>query len=138
MSAQTESVTETLSGLSVTLEAPIHRPKSRTAPGNPLYQIEEREPVNKPVPFGSSLAVTAHFVTWIFWLLYFVLRLPAKGTPSKSWFWVFYFCEAAFVAQEFQSAFELTFSLLGPRRLFQHAQYILKGTQAPDVDVLVT
>jgi hypothetical protein len=49
-----------------------------------------------------------------------------------------YLCEAAFMLQDFQAAFELTFSLFGPRKFFLHAQYSLKGTQAPIVSVFIT
>lgn len=42
------------------------------------------------------------------------------------------------MVQDFQPALELTFSLFGPRKLFHHTQYILKGSRAPKVSVLVT
>lgn len=133
MSTRTEAITRTPTTLSVTLEAGTKPTSNESA-----YHIEEREPASTPVPFGSSLAVAAHFTTWVFWLLYFVLRLPSKDESTSNWFWLFYFCEAAFVVQDFQTAVELTFSLLGPREVFKHAQYTLKGTRAPKVNVLVT
>lgn len=133
MSTRTESITGSPTALSVTLKAE-RKPTSNDS----AYLIEEREPVNTPVPFGSSLAVAAHFATWIFWSIYFVLRLPSEAESTSCWFWLFYFCEAAFVVQDFQTAVELTFSLLGPRGVFQHAQYTLKGSRAPKVNILVT
>lgn len=133
MSTRTESITETPNVLSVTLEAE-GKPTSDIS----KYQIEERRSVSIPVPLGSSFAVAAHFATWIFWLLYLILRLPGEGESTTHWFWLFYLCEAAFVVQDFQTALELTFSLSGPRDYFQHAQYTLKGVHAPKVSVLVT
>jgi hypothetical protein len=42
------------------------------------------------------------------------------------------------MVQELQTAFDLSLSLFGPRKVFEHKQYILTGSQAPQVDVLVT
>jgi hypothetical protein len=40
--------------------------------------------------------------------------------------------------QDLQTAFDLSLSLFGPRKIFEHMQYILTGSQAPKVDVMVT
>lgn len=139
MSTRTASVTQTPSvpngpfELSIT----VSNPRKSPAP-SPSYQIEEHEPATTLVPFNSSLAIAAHVATWVSWALYFVTRLPSDRQFATWWFWLIYLCEVAFMLQDFQAALELTLSLFGPRRFYRHAQYSLKGTQAPTVSVLIT
>jgi hypothetical protein len=102
------------------------------------YQIEEHTRVKTPVPFNSPFGVAAHLATWTFCTLYFGIRLSGVYESPTWWLWLIYFCEAAFAVQDFQTAFELTFSLCGPREFFEHTQYALKGPKAPKVHVLVT
>jgi hypothetical protein len=139
MSTRTGSITQTQSVRRGRLGLPVEvfaTEKSQDPPS--LYQVDEHEPATTPVPLDSPLAIATHISTWVCWALYFVARLPSDGQSTTRWFWLMYFCETAFMLQDFQAAFELTFSLFGPRKFFRHAQYSLKGTQAPIVTVFIT
>jgi len=139
MSSRTGSLTQTQSIRSGALGLPLRGSDEKKQPcASPPYQVEEHEPVNTPVPLNSPLGIATHLATWMCWVLYFFVRLPNDRQSTSSWFWLIYFCEAAFVLQDFQTALELTFSLFGPRKFFRHTQYSLKGDQAPTVSVLIT
>jgi hypothetical protein len=139
MSTRTGLITQTQSVRSGRLGLPVEVFATEKLQDPPsLYQVEEHEPATTPVPLDSPLAIATHILTWVCWALYFVARLPGDGQITTRGFWLMYLCEAAFMLQDFQAAFELTFSLFGPRKFFQHAQYSLKGTQAPIVSVFIT
>lgn len=137
-SARTTTVT-TRHKLSV-LDTP--NPKSLTLTDDlsakTAYQIETRDSVQIPVPFSSSLSVSLHLLSWLLCGLYYWKRFQGVYQCGSLLEWTIYFCEAAFMLQELQGAIEMSVSLFGPRKTLEHPQYILKGTRAPKVHVLVT
>jgi hypothetical protein len=138
MATQTESLTKAWNSVG-RIRAPFTSQPTKTIPPQaPVYNIEERQTVLTRVPFDSLLSATVHLVNWACWTLYFILRLRGIYRSSDFCVWAIYLCEVAFMVQEFQPAFDLSLSLFGPRKVFEHTQYILTGSQAPKVDVLVT
>jgi hypothetical protein len=138
MATQTESLTKAWNSVG-RIRAPLTSQPTKTIPPQaPVYNIEERQTVLTRVPFDSLLSATVHLVNWACWTLYFILRLRGIYRSSDFFVWAIYLCEVAFMVQEFQPAFDLSLSLFGPRKVFEHTQYILTGSQAPKVDVLVT
>jgi hypothetical protein len=141
MSTQTHSVTRTRK-LSIIGQPEDWTLRSSRQTKIPLsegsYQIEEKEPARSQVPFPSTFSVLTHSTLWAFWALYFFQRWPGAYKLASGWHWVIYLCEAAFVINDLQTAFELTLSLFGPKDYFTWPQYVLKGRHAPQVHVLVT
>lgn len=138
MATQTESFTKSWGSVSK-IQASFTGPANGTTPQQAsTYHIEEQQPVTTPVPFNSLLSIAAHFVKWTAWTAYLALRLRSIYEYSNGCLWAIYFCEVAFGIPEFQTAFELSLSLFGPRELFEHTQYVLKGSRAPKLHVLVT
>jgi hypothetical protein len=138
MATQTESLTKAWNTVG-RIRAPFTNQTIEATPSQaPAYHIEERQPVKTPVPFNSPLSVVVHLVKWTCWTFYFILRLRSIYGSSSYCIWAIYLCEVAFMVQDFQTAFDLSLSLFGPRKVFEHTQYILTGSQAPEVDVLVT
>jgi hypothetical protein len=138
MATQTESFAKSWNSVGK-IHASFTSPLSGAIPSQAsTYQIEEQQPVKTPVPFDSSLSVVAHFVKWTTWAAYLALRLRSIYESSDCCLWAIYLCEVAFGLHELQSAFELSLSLLGPRKDFEHTQYVLRGSQAPKVHVLIT
>jgi hypothetical protein len=138
MATQTESFTTSLTSVG-RIQVPFTSLSNKaTTPQTPAYHIEERQAVKTSVPYDSTLSVVFHLVNWTCWTSYFILRLRGIYRSSDLCVWAIYLCEFAFMVQELQSAFDLSLSLFGPRKVFEHAQYILTGPQAPRVDVLVT
>jgi len=138
MATQTESLTKARNSVG-RLRAPFTNHSNQATPSQaPVYHIEERQTVKTRVPFDTPLSVVVHLVNWTCWTLYFVLRLRGIYRSFDFCVWAIYLCEVAFMVQELQTAFDLSLSLFGPRKVFEHKQYILTGSQAPKVDVLVT
>jgi hypothetical protein len=138
MATQTESFTKSLTSVG-RIRAPFTNLSNKaTTSQAPAYRIEERQAVKTSVPFNSTLSVVLHLVNWACWTSYFILRLRGIYMSSDFCVWAIYLCEVASMVQELQSAFDLSLSLFGPRKAFEHKQYILTGPQAPKVDVLVT
>lgn len=138
MATQTESLTKAWNSVG-RIRAPFtSQPTKAIPPQAPVYHIEERQTVKTRVPFDSPLSVVVHLVNWTCWTLYFILRLRGIYRSSDICVWAIYLCEVAFMVQELQTAFDLSLSLFGPRKVFEHTQYTLTGSQAPKVDVLVT
>jgi hypothetical protein len=138
MATQTKSLTKTRNTVG-RIRAPFTNQSIEAALSRaPAYHIEERGTVKTPVPFNSPLSVVVHLVNWTCWSLYFILRLREIYGSSNYCSWAIYLCEVAFMIQDLQTAFDLSLSLFGPRKIFEHMQYILTGSQAPKVDVMVT
>lgn len=138
MATLTESFTKVRNPVGK-IRAPFtNQPVKATSSQASAYHIEERQTVKTPVPFNSPLSVVVHLVNWTCWTLYFILRLRGIYGSSNYCSWAIYLCEVAFMVQDLQTAFDLSLSLFGPRKVFEHTQYILTGSQAPRVDILVT
>lgn len=122
------------------LEAP--NPKSLTLTDNlytePSYDVETREPIRLPVPFSSPLSIGLHFLSWTIYACYFWQRFLWVQQSGSTWEWAIYLCETMFMLQDLQGAMDLSVSLFGPRKALEHPQYMLRGTRAPKVHVLVT
>jgi len=138
MATQTESFTKAWTSVGRIRASVTSPPDEATAAPPSLYHIEEQPPVKTPVPFNSPLSIAAHLMKWATWALYLALRLSGIYGSSSHRLWIIYLCEVAFGIQDFQTALDLSLSLFGPCRSFEHAQYSLKGTRAPKVHVLVT
>ena len=138
MATQTESLTKVWNPVGKIRASVTSCPDGAAASPPSLYQIEENPPAKTPVPFDSPLSIVAHFLKWTTWALYLTLRLFGIYGSSSYRLWAIYLCEVAFGVQDFQTALELSMSLFGPRRNFEHTQYSLKGSRAPKVHVLVT
>jgi hypothetical protein len=138
MATQTESFTKVRNSFGNIRTPFTNHPNKVTPSQASTYHIEERQTIRTLVPFDSPLSVVVHLVNWTCWTLYFILRLRGIYGSSDLWLWTVYLCEVAFVCQDLQTAFDLSLSLFGPRKNFEHKQYILTGPQAPKVDVLVT
>lgn len=102
------------------------------------YDVEEKKPSVTRVPFDSTLSIIVHLATWTLAAIYFVQRSRSVNRTSSAWEWVIYLCEVGFLFQELHSAMEISLSLFGPSEKIEHAQYVLRGTKAPKVHVLVT
>jgi hypothetical protein len=137
MATQTKSLTKSWNG-KIRAASANHANGTAISSEVSTYHIEERQTVNTLVPFNSPLSVTVHLMNWTCLTLYLILRLRGVYRSSNSCFWVVYLCEVAFVVLGLQSAFDLSLSFFGPRKAFEHKQYILTGSKAPKVDVLVT
>jgi len=138
MATQTESFTKVRNSVGRFRTSFASYPDEATGTQPSLYQVEEQAAFKTPVPFDSSLSIAAHFMKWTLWTLYLALRLHGIYGSSDYRLWAIYLCEATFAVQDLQTAFELSMSLFGPRKIFEHTQYVLKGSRAPKVHVLIT
>lgn len=122
------------------VDAPDLKPLDSTNDQSPEgpYQIETRDPERIPVPFNSPLSVSLHLLGWSLCSFYYLKRFQSVYQSTSTWEWAVYLCEVAFMLQELQGTIDMSVSLFGPRKATEHPQYVLKGTRAPMVHVLVT